>query len=72
MLFPTSSMDHMKFQSNWLLKKISKVKVYMKGTVGNDMFIRIVEPPLLVKFPKLTKKHCSEVFFAGLLFIFEK
>ena len=50
MLFLTSSMDHMKFQSNWLWKKISKVKVYMKGTVGNDMFIRMAEPPLLVKF----------------------
>jgi len=22
----------------------------MKGTVGNDMFIRMAEPPLLVKF----------------------
>ena len=50
MLFLTSSMDHMKFQSNWLWKKILKVKVYMKGTVRNDMFIRMAEPPLLVKF----------------------
>jgi len=31
MLFLTSSMDHLKFQSNWVWKKISKVKAYIKG-----------------------------------------
>jgi len=32
------------------VEKNLESKVYMKGTVRNDMFIRMAKPPLLVKF----------------------